>query len=144
MVRSPMLSISTSQEPAATGTCQHRRTSETKRRSKSPRGARRCRRRRKSYAGTWKRAGAAQTVRRTSGVLSLRARPRTRARDARLASRRRADLAEDVQLLERLARADHDRAERVLGEEHRQARLLAEQRIEALQERAAAREHDAA
>src|SRR5229473_7257621 len=60
------------------------------------------------------------------------------------ASRRRADLAEDVELLERLARADHDRAERVLGEEHRQARLLAEQRIKALQERAAAREHDAA
>src|SRR6266478_4882452 len=59
------------------------------------------------------------------------------------ASRRRADLAEDFQLLERLARADHDRAERVLGEEHRQARLLAEQRVEALQERAAACEHDA-
>src|SRR5438445_6243819 len=45
---------------------------------------------------------------------------------------------------EQSARADHDRAERVLGEEHRQARLLAEQRIEALRERAAAREHDAA
>src|SRR5713101_5564061 len=67
-----------------------------------------------------------------------------RASSSRRASRRRADLAEDVQLLERLARADHDRAERVLGEEHRQARLLAEQRIKALQERAAAREHDAA
>src|SRR6266849_2547230 len=67
-----------------------------------------------------------------------------RASSSRRASRRRADLAEDVQLLERLARADHDRAERVLGEEHRQARLLAKQRIKALQERAAAREHDAA
>src|SRR5436309_14165925 len=60
------------------------------------------------------------------------------------ASRGRADIAEDVQLPECLARADHDRAERVLGEEHRQARLLAEQHIQALQERAATREHDAA
>src|SRR2546423_14265534 len=60
------------------------------------------------------------------------------------ASRGRADIAEDVQLPECLARADPARAGRVLGEEHRQARLLAEQRIEALRERAAAREHDAA
>src|SRR5579872_4870807 len=58
--------------------------------------------------------------------------------------RGRADLAEDVELFEGLAGADDDRAERVFGEEDRQARLFAQERVEVLQERAAAGEDDAA
>ena len=42
--------------------------------------------------------------------------------DASGRSDRVADLAEDVERLERLAGADHHRRERVLGEEHGQAR----------------------
>src|SRR5882672_9981847 len=59
-------------------------------------------------------------------------------------SGRAADLAEDVQLLQRLAGADHHRREGILGEEHREARLLAEEGIQVLEQRAAAREHDPA
>src|SRR5467141_3475190 len=55
-----------------------------------------------------------------------------------------ADLAEDVQLLQRLAGADHDGREGILREEDREPGFLTEERIQVLEQRAAAREHDAA
>ena len=53
------------------------------------------------------------------------------------------DLAEDVQRLQRLARAHHHRRERILGEEDRKPGLLAEQGVEVLEQRATAGEDDA-
>src|SRR6267143_4831740 len=53
------------------------------------------------------------------------------------------DRAEVLHLLERLARAAHDAGERVVGDDHRQARLLHQQPAEVAQQRAAAGEHHA-
>src|SRR5688572_25479707 len=52
------------------------------------------------------------------------------------------DLAEEAQLVERAPRAQHDRELRVLRDHDRQAGLLAQEHVEVLQLRAAAREHD--
>src|SRR5215470_14315797 len=52
-------------------------------------------------------------------------------------------LAEEAELVEGAAGPQHDGELRVLGDHHRQARLLAEEHIEVLELGAAAREHDA-
>ena len=46
-------------------------------------------------------------------------------------------------MIERLAAAEHDRADRIVADHHGQARLLAQQHVEVLEQRAAAGEHDA-
>src|SRR5437660_2452859 len=53
------------------------------------------------------------------------------------------DRAEVLHLLERLARAAYDAGERVVGDDHRQPRLLHQQPVEVAQQRAAAGEHHA-
>src|SRR5438067_13732925 len=53
------------------------------------------------------------------------------------------DRAEVLHLLERLARAAHDAGERVVGDDHRQPRLLHQQPVEVAQPPAAAGEHHA-
>src|SRR5262249_23114186 len=52
------------------------------------------------------------------------------------------DFLQKLQVIERLAAPQHDRADRIVAHHHRQARLLAQQDVEVLQQRAAAREHD--
>src|SRR6266446_8899416 len=56
----------------------------------------------------------------------------------------RGDLAEKLNLVQTFARAFRDRAKRIFRNVHRQARLFTQQAIEPAQERAAAREHQAA
>src|ERR1700730_4824796 len=51
-------------------------------------------------------------------------------------------IAQQRQFIERLARAHHDRRERVVGECDRQAGLLAQQHVEVAQECSATRKHD--
>src|SRR5437588_3923728 len=53
------------------------------------------------------------------------------------------DRAVVLHLLERLARAAYDAGERVVGDDHRQPRLLHQQPVEVAQQRAAADEHHA-
>src|SRR5581483_3962153 len=51
---------------------------------------------------------------------------------------------EELELVERLAGAEHDGELRILRDHDRQAGLLAQEHVEVLELRAAAREHDAA
>src|SRR5919107_2564880 len=54
------------------------------------------------------------------------------------------DALEEVEVREHLARAEHDRGERVVGDRDGQARLYREPLVQVLQQRPAARQHDAA
>ena len=88
---------------------------------------------------------AAATSRKNAAVASSRLRRRNSSMTPRrhAAGHCTAMFLSSSQLVERLAGAQHDGGQRVVGDHHGQAGLLAQQHVEVAQQRAAAGEHDA-
>src|SRR4029077_11666314 len=55
-----------------------------------------------------------------------------------------ATLTQQLEIAQHLARAEHDRRQRIVGDGHRQARFLTDALVEIFQQRATARQDDAA
>src|SRR5947207_10749763 len=93
---------------------------------------------------TWPRIWSVRSSRQTTATVPSRRNARVFTVDPRTnRSGRDGHLLQQIELIEHLAGAEGDAGQRILALRDRQVRFLAQQMIEAAQQRAAAGEHDA-